>query len=193
MIGYLQGTIQKKFAKNVILNTGNVGYLVNLTAPLLEKCSAGKTLELYIFTKVREDDISLYGFITVEELEFFKTVLNVNGVGPKIALEILSQDTAKTKAAILSNDILYLSKIPGIGKKTAERIIVELKNKLDWVDAIRPHGNLQNQETQGTHEEAVEALSGLGYQRFEILKMLQKMPTEITSTEEIITYFLKNN
>ena len=190
MIGYLNGTIQKKFAKNIILNTGNVGYLVNLTAPLLEKCSAGKTLELYIFTKVREDDISLYGFISVEELEFFKTVLNVNGVGPKIALEILSQDTSKTKAAILSNDILYLSKIPGIGKKTAERIIVELKNKLDWVDSMRQHANL---EVQGTHEEAVEALSGLGYQRFEILKMLQKMPAEITVTEEIITYFLKNN
>ncbi len=190
MIGYLNGTIQKKFTKNIILSTGNIGYVVNITAPLLEKWSVGKPLELYIFTKVREDDISLYGFIKVEELEFFKTVLNVNGVGPKIALEILSQDTSKTKAAILSNDILYLSKIPGIGKKTAERIIVELKNKLDWVDSMRSHGNLEN---QATHEEAVEALFGLGYQRFEILKLLKKMPEEITVTEEIITYFLKNN
>ncbi len=191
MIGYLQGTIQKKLQKNIILNTGNVGYVVNLANPLLEKCSEGKTLELYIFTKVREDDISLYGFVKIEELEFFKTVLNVNGVGPKTALEILSQDMDKTKAAILSNDILFLSKIPGIGKKTAERIIVELKNKLDWVDSMRLHGTLDDE--QKTNEEAIEALLTLGYQRFEIGKILKKMPAEITTTEDIVTYFLKNN
>lgn len=190
MIGYLQGTIQKKLPKSIILNTGNVGYLVNVPTPLYEKCSEGKILELYIFTKVREDDISLYGFTKIEELEFFKTVLNVNGVGPKIGLEILSQDMEKTKAAILSNNILFLSKIPGIGKKTAERMIVELKNKLDWVDSMRLHGDLQNNET---NEEAIEALTGLGYQRFEISKILKNMPGSITTTEEIVTYFLKNN
>lgn len=190
MIGYLQGTIQKKLPKSIILNTGNVGYAVNITTPLLEKCSEGKSLELYIYTKVREDDISLFGFVKVEELEFFKTVLNVNGVGPKTALEILSQDMDKTKAAILSNNLLFLSKIPGIGKKTAERIILDLKNKLDWVDTMRMHGNLEDEET---HEEALEALFGLGYQRFEVIKMLKKMPPEITKTEDIVTYFLKNN
>ncbi len=191
MIGYLQGTIQKKLGKNIILNTGNVGYMVNLPAPLLEKCREGKLLELYIYTKVREDDISLYGFTKIEELEFFKTVLNVNGVGPKTALDILSQDIDKTKAAILSNNILFLSKIPGIGKKTAERIIVELKNKLDWVDSMRLHGDLENGET--SNEEAVEALLGLGYQRFEIMKILKKMPAGMSTTEAIVTYFLKNN
>jgi len=191
MIGYLQGIIQKKLPKNIILNTGSVGYVVNLAGPLLEKCTEGKNLELYVYTKVREDDISLFGFAKIEELEFFKTVLNVNGVGPKTALEILSQDMDKTKAAILSNDILFLSKIPGIGKKTAERIIVELKNKLDWVDSMRLHKDLKTDETKS--EEAVEALVGLGYQRFEIAKILKKMPEEITTTEEIITYFLKNN
>lgn len=191
MIGYLQGTIQKKLGKNIILNTGNVGYVVNLPAPLLEKCHEGKLLELYIYTKVREDDISLYGFTKTEDLEFFRTVLNVNGVGPKTALEILSQDIDKTKAAILSNNILFLSKIPGIGKKTAERIIVELKNKLDWVDSMRLHGDLEDGET--SNEEAVEALVGLGYQRFEIMKILKKMPAGMTTTEEIVTYFLKNN
>lgn len=190
MIGYLQGTIQKKLPKSIILNTGNVGYAVNVPGPLLEKCAEGKMLELYVYTKVREDDISLFGFRTVEELEFFKTVLNVNGVGPKTALEILSQDMDKTKAAILSNNLLFLSKIPGIGKKTAERIVVELKNKLDWVDSMRLHGNLENEET---NDEAIEALLGLGYQKFEIVKILKKMPPEITTTEDVVTYFLKNN
>jgi Holliday junction DNA helicase RuvA len=190
MIGYLQGTIHKKLAKNIILNTGSVGYVVNVAGPLLEKCREGKILELFIFTKVREDDISLYGFPTVEELEFFKTVLNVNGIGPKIALEMLSQDMDKTKTAILSNDILFLNKIPGIGKKTAERIIVELKNKLDWVDSMRLHGSTQEKET---NEEAIEALAGLGYQRFEITRILKNLPAEITTTEDIVTYFLRNN
>lgn len=193
MIGYLQGTIKKKLAKNIILNTGDVGYVVNVPGPLLEKCAEGKKLELYIFTKVREDDISLYGFVTIEELEFFKTVLNVNGVGPKTALEILSQDMDKTKAAILSNNLLFLSKIPGIGKKTAERIIVELKNKLDWVDSMRLHANLENEDGGEANDEAIEALIGLGYQRFEIVKILKKMPDVITKTEDIVTYFLKNN
>ena len=193
MIGYLQGTIKKKLPKAIILNTGNVGYVVNVTAPLLEKCAEGKTLELYIFTKVREDDISLYGFNKIEELEFFKTVLNVNGVGPKTALEILSQDMDKTKAAILSNNLLFLSKIPGIGKKTAERIIVELKNKLDWVDSMRIHSNLENEDSNEANEEAIQALVGLGYQRFEIQKILTKMPQDLTKTEDVVTYFLKNN
>lgn len=191
MIGYLQGTIHKKLGKAIILNTGNVGYVVHLPTPLLEKCVEGKPIELYIFTKVREDDISLFGFIKIEELEFFKTVLNVNGVGPKTALEILSQNINKTKAAILSNDILFLSKIPGIGKKTAERIILDLKNKLDWVDTMRLHGDIENHTE--TNEEAIEALLSLGYQRFQITKTLQKMPATILKTEEIVTYFLKNN
>lgn len=190
MIGYLNGTIQKKLGKTIILNTGNVGYSVNVPAPLLEKCSEGKSLELYIYTKVREDDISLFGFVKTEELEFFKTLLNVSGVGPKTGLEILSQDMNKTKAAILSNDILFLSKIPGIGKKTAERIIVDLKNKLDWVDSMRLHGDLENSET---NEEAIEALIGLGFQRFEISGILKKLPPDITTTEDIVTYFLKNH
>jgi len=192
MIGYLQGTIHKKLPKTIILNTGNIGYIVYLPTPLLEKCAEGKDLELYIYTKVREDDISLFGFKTVDELEFFKTMLNVNGVGPKTALEILSHDTDKTKAAILSNDLAFLSKIPGIGKKTAERIVMELKNKLDWVDSMRLHGNVETEAVE-TNEEAIEALAGLGYQKFEVIKILKKMPVELTKTEDIVTYFLRNN
>ena len=188
MIGYLNGTIQKKFAKSLILNTGNVGYLVNIPTPLAEKCSTKDKMELYVYTKVREDDISLFGFETIEELDFFKTVLNVNGVGPKTALEILSQNLDKTKAAILSGNILYLSKIPGIGKKTAERIIVELKNKLDWVDTMRLHTQLD----QTANEEAIEALLGLGYQKFQVMRILEKMPEAIVKTEAVVTYVLKN-
>ena len=177
-------------AKGVILDTGNVGYLVHLPAPLLEKAAEKSDAEFYIHTKVREDDISLYGFETIGELDFFKTLLNVNGIGPKLGLEILSQNPEKVKSALISGDLHFLTKIPGIGKKTAERIIVELKGKIDWSDVSlsRAHASLDTPHG----EEAVEALAGLGYQKSEISRTLKGMPEDITKTEDIITYFLKN-
>lgn len=188
MIAYLTGTVLKKLPKGIVVNTGNVGYLVHISESSLQKITENESIELFIHTKVREDDISLYGFETGEELDFFKTVLNVNGIGPRIALEILSHDLSRTKGAILSNDLLYLTKIQGIGKKTAERIVIELKNKLDWAEAKRPHHNISPQ----VNEESVSALLGLGYQKFEVTRVLKDLPENIIKTEEIITYFLQN-
>ena len=188
MIAYLTGTVLKKLPKSIVVNTGNIGYLVHISESKWQKIAADEQIELFIHTKVREDDISLYGFETGEELEFFKTVLNVNGIGPKIALEILSHDLSSTKGAILSNDLLYLTKIPGIGKKTAERMVVELKNKLDWAEASRPHHKISLQ----VNEESVSALVSLGYQKFEVMRVLKNLPENIVKTEEIITYFLQN-
>jgi Holliday junction DNA helicase RuvA len=190
MIAYLSGKIRKRLEKGIILDTGNVGYLVHLPAPLLEKSAEKSDAEFYIYTKVREDDISLYGFETVGELDFFKTLLNVNGIGPKLGLEILSQNPEKVKAALMSGDLLFLTKIPGIGKKTAERIVVELKGKISWEDISlsRAHGSLE----QPFGEEAVQALTGLGYQKFEINRILKDMPSVISKAEDVITYFLKN-
>lgn len=188
MIGYLNGTVQKKLIKSLILKTDHIGYLVFIPAQLLEKTKENEPLELYIHTKVREDDISLYGFESFTELEFFKTVLGVNGIGPKLALEILSQPLEKTKMAIINKDLLFLSKIPGIGKKTAERIVVELQNKItvEDIDVLR------NDERTNLHQDAFSALESLGYQRFEIQRILKNVPENITETEEVITYFLRN-
>ncbi|MBU0667974.1 Holliday junction branch migration protein RuvA [Patescibacteria group bacterium] len=188
MIAYLQGTVQKKFEKSIILVAGQVGYLVHLAGPVIEKINEKEEIELFIQTKVREDDISLYGFETIEQLELFKAVTNVSGIGPKIGLEILSADPAKIKSAIAGKDVAYLSKIPGIGKKTAERLIVELKNKVDW-DIIE---NLHTEEEKDLNNDIITALSGLGYQRYEINRVLKKMPENITEVEEAITYFLRN-
>ena len=188
MIAYLIGTIQKKLPKNIIINTGKVGYLVNVSAPLLEKLNEKDEIELYIHTKVREDDISLYGFENFSELEFFKTLLNVNGIGPKLGLEIISHHPDRAKAAIISGDIPFLSKIPGIGKKTAERIIVELKNKLELQDITRLHNEIE----KDIHQDVINALESLGYQKFEIIRILKKLPDKMAKTEDIITYFLQN-
>lgn len=188
MIAYLQGTILKKIPKAVILDTGNVGYLVYLSAPLLEKIKEKDQAEFFIYTKVREDDISLFGFETFNELEFYKILLSVNGIGPKLAMEILSQNTDKVKSAIIGGDLAYLSKIPGIGKKTAERIVVELKNKVELADISRLHAKIEHT----VEDEVIDALQNLGYQKFEVMRVLKNAPAELIEAEAIITYFLQN-
>lgn len=188
MIAFLKGAVKKKLTRSIILDTGDIGYEVYISQPLHEKIGEDDATELFIHTRVREDDISLYGFETFGEIEFFKTLLSINGIGAKLALEILSKNPENVKAAILEKDIAYLNKIPGIGKKTAERIIVELKNKIDWKDVARAPGGLRTE----VNDDAVEAIMNLGYQKFEINKVLKDLPKEIEQAEEIITYFLRN-
>lgn len=188
MIAYLKGTVKAKLPKNIILDTGNIGYLVNITLPLLEKITEADLLELYIYTRVLEDDISLFGFDTISDLSFFKTLIAVNGVGAKTAMEIMSQNTDKVKSALVNSDLAFLTHIPGIGKKTAERLVVELKSKVSLEDIGRLHQNIETKVS----DDAFNAIMSLGYQRYEISKILKNLPTEITRVEEIITYFLRN-
>ena len=187
MIAYLQGKILQKNKQSIILLTGQIGYEVFVSKLRIEELAKGKNIELFIYTKVREDEITLFGFETIEQIDFFKDLISVNGIGPKIALEILSNNIDQTKNAIMLENTAFLSKIPGIGKKTAERIIVELKNK------VQP-GELSAlpEDLETKFEEVLGALSNLGYQRGEIFKILKNLPKEITSSEEIITYFLKH-
>lgn len=186
MIAYLQGQVLKKLDKQIILDTGKVGYLVNVGAPLLQEIEENDNLELFIYTKVREDDLSLFGMKTIEEYEFFKSLLTIPGVGPKLAMDILAVPIESMKGAILNEDTNAISKIPGIGKKTAERIVVELKGKVE----------IGGRTYQGlgpkVDEDAEEALANLGYQKGLIQKVISRMPKEIKETEEIIKYFLKN-
>jgi holliday junction DNA helicase RuvA len=190
MIAYINGKIIKKAQNGFIVDTGAIGYLVHITASTRDKFAEKETVELFVHTKVREDDISLYGFETTGELEFFQMLLNVNGIGPKLALEMLSQNPEKVKSAILTNDLDYLTKIPGIGKKTAERIVVELKSKITVsdLDLSRIHGGTEKEISN----DAVNALMGLGYQRYEIISVLKELPDSVKKVEEIVTYFLRN-
>ena len=188
MIAYLQGTVKKKFEKSLILDTGNIGYLIYTPISVIEKVNEKEDTELYIFTKVREDDISLYGFESLEQQKFFEAVISISGIGPKLGLEILSQNQDNVKSAIVSKDIEFLSNIPGIGKKTAERLVIELKNKID-IDITIDH---THQGLQEESDDAINAIMGLGYSRFEINQILKKIPEEITEVEDIVTYFLRN-
>lgn len=188
MIASIEGTITKKTDKGVIVDTGNIGYFVALPSSIHENLKEKEEAFFYIDTRVREDDISLYGFETWEQIELFKAVTSISGVGPKIGLELLSSDPEKIKAAIVNKDVEALTKVPGIGKKSAERLIVELKNKVDWDITTSTHQGLGRPED----DDAVQAIMGLGYHKHEVKEILKKMPEDITTPEEVVAYFLQN-
>ncbi len=187
MIAYLKGKIIHKDLSSIIVENNGIGYLVNLPKTLQEKAQLNSTDSFFIYTKVREDDISLFGFASSEELDFFKTLISVNGIGPKTALEILSNDSNQIKNAIVQENAAFLSKIPGIGRKSAERLIVELKNKVQPSEL-----QIISDSLEAKLEEVMSALIGLGYQRSEIYRVIKAAPAELTESEELITFFLKN-
>ncbi len=181
MIAHLKGKVLKKTDKGIILAPDNIGYFVHITKDLL--ATTEKEVEFFIHTNIKEDAQDLYGFVNYEDLEFFVLLLSVKGIGPKVALEIMNIPTEKLKPAITSEDEIFICKVPGIGKKTAKRLILELKDKIETDQIHTPFAS---------HSEAIDALLKLGYQRKDITKNLNEIPDEITKTEEIITYFLKN-
>lgn len=190
MISYLSGLIIDKDEKSLTVLTGGIGYRVFSTTDLLTEAKEDQKIQLFIHTAVREDNISLYGFQKKEELKFYEQLLGVSGIGPKMAMDILATPLSMTKNAILSEDIALLTKIKGLGKKTAERLCLELKNKIEPVISSSP--------TEGTsapaiHEDAVLALESLGYERYQILKFVSELPANIKKTEDIVKSFLKTS
>lgn len=187
MIAHLSGKVRSKSDRAVVLSVSGTGYLVYVARSILEKIQPGEDHELHIHTHVREDDISLYGFLTHDEWQLFKLLLTVSGIGPKSALEILNAPLAKVRQAIAKKDASFLTQIPGIGRKTAERIIVDLQGKIQEAlieEAAEP--------MDGNNEDIVQALVSLGYHRHKVLDGLTKIPQEIKDEEAIIKYFLKN-
>lgn len=191
MIAYLKGKILKKTDKGIILSTGNIGYFVHMPSPLLETKKNLGEAEFFIHSHIREDAFDLYGFQTESELNFFKDLISINGIGPKLAIEIFSVPIAKIKAAIVNEDTDFICEIRGIGQKTAKRIVLELKSKIEKEST----GNLDtsySKDSKDLNSDAIEALLRLGYDRKQIAQTLRTIPKNTTKAEEIITYFLKN-
>ena len=186
MIGYINGLIIDKNEKSLLVLAQSIGYNISATTELIANAKVDQKIQLFIHTSVREDDISLYGFLKKEELVFFEQLISVSGIGPKMAMEILSTPLQLTQQAILNGDDGLLTKIKGLGKKTAGRLILELKNK------ITPISIDGKQAISSTYnEDAIEALVGLGYEKFQVIKILADVPSEINETEDVIKYFLK--
>jgi Holliday junction DNA helicase RuvA len=199
MIAFVKGSIEDIAEDNVILDTGGIGYNIKISGQTAAALPGiGKEVKLYTYTCVREDAFLLYGFLSRDELEIFKKLITVNGIGPKGGLSILSVMSADDlRFAIMSGDAKAISKAPGIGAKTAGRVILDLKDKISLDDTLIKRemndyaGNVPAGNSAGN--EAVEALIALGYQPGDALRAVKKVnPTQEADAETILKLALKN-
>jgi len=178
MISHLKGTVIYKDLKTLVLDCNGVGYKVSPTIDPLAKAVLGEVFELWTYTVVREDVLDLYGFASKEELDFFELLLSVSGIGPKSALSILSLASLPAlQSAITTGDTTHLTKVSGIGKKNAEKIVLELKGKL----------KTEGFEGMGFKDEVdvIEALKALGYSHKDARDAIKDMPSELSVQEKI--------
>ena len=187
MISYLEGKIIGKNEKFIVINAGGVGYRIFSHQVILEKMPAiGQNIGVWTHLYVREDTLDLYGFTEREELEFFETLISISGIGPKSALGILEvAPVASLKQAIVSEDETFFTKVSGVGKKTAQRLILELKNKL--AKTITPIKGSDSAEMA----EAMDALVSLGYKERDARKVLQETAKDIRGVEAKVKAALK--
>ncbi len=171
MIAYLSGKIIEKEINYIILNVNDVGYKIYISHQLLQKLSLNTKTSLWIHLVVRENLLDLYGFEIKEEKIFFEKLISISGVGPKSALLIMSiSDLNELKQAIVNENIQFLTSVPGIGKKSAERIIIELKDSLEQIKK----DNYNSTE----YADVVDALISLGYSKQKVLKAISQIKTE---------------
>lgn len=192
MLAYIKGILDTKAKGMVIVDVGGLGYKIFMSDTSIEKLgNIGEQVKIHTYYKVREDDISIYGFNTKEELRMFELMISVSGIGSKTALVVLSILTPEDFAiAVVSNDVKTITKVPGIGAKSAQRMILELKDKLK-AEAIEGeiHENnkaIKKQQNNENVDEAITALQVLGYLRKDIEKALEKIDLTDLSLEDII-------
>ena len=192
MISYIKGTITHKGETFVVLECQGIGYKISVSDTTLSRLDQQQETMLYTFLYVKEDSISLFGFLTEQEQSLFERLLSVSGIGPKGALGFLSQMTPQEIVlAIVSEDIRALTKAPGVGKKTAQRLVLELKDKVKAEDALKEAHLEQKQENSGAKWEAIEGLTALGYSKSEAVKAVHASYQEGLSVEEILKLALK--
>lgn len=199
MLAYVKGSLEIKTKGYIVVETNGIGYKIFMPESTIEKLGAvGEKIKIFTFMRVREDDVSLYGFLTNEELRMFELLLSVSGIGAKGALTILSNITPSQFAlAVISNDVGMLKKLPGIGPKTAQRTILELKDKLKKEQEIAVSTEEESSFQEAILEEekvseAVSALQVLGYSKKEIVQALEKVDMKSLSVEDIIRKGLGN-
>ncbi len=194
MIGKLTGTILEKNQPELLLEVGGIGY--EILCPMSSFYAMGDEVNISLYTHltVKEDSHTLYGFISKDEKTIFRELIRVNGVGPKVALAILSHlDIGSLMSAVANDDDVLLAKTPGIGKKTAQKLIVELKDRLEKLNLIKA----SNQATtisgnNPNSNQALAALQSLGFKVKEAEKMIAGVGNNTFSTEELIRHALQN-
>lgn len=190
MLAYIKGTLEMKFENYIVIDVGGLGYKVFMSEKAIEEVgNIGDIVKVHTHYHVREDDISIYGFKNNDELKMFELLLGVSGIGAKSAINMLSNITPSSFAlAVITNDTSKLVKIPGIGAKSAARIVLELKDKLKTIEATKQDNEEIKTAIKDDNKltEAISALQVLGYNRKEIEKVLEKIDTDALSLEDII-------
>ena len=194
MFAYIKGNLEEKYADYVVIDVGGVGYKIFMASSSISAMvECGNVVKIHTYYHVREDNISLYGFVTKEELKLFELLLSVSGIGAKTAIAILSHITPSSFAlAVITDDVKKLTELPGIGKKGAQRIILELKDKLKSAESLIDTAEVVPVvKNESIDEDAVSALLILGYSKKDIESVLLKIDLTGMSTEDIIKNGLK--
>lgn len=197
MLAYIKGTLEMKMTGYVVIDVGGLGYKVFMTDSGIESLgNIGEVVKVHTYYKVREDDVSIFGFNTLEELKMFELLISVSGVGAKTAITMLSScEPTQFAIAIISEDVNTLKQIPGIGAKSAQRIILELKDKIKKEQQIQELTRASKTtktkleitiDNNEKIDEAIAALQVLGYNKKEIEKAFAKIDTKDVSTEDLI-------
>jgi len=185
MIGYLTGEVFEVLDNNIILLVNGVGYKVFPTSRFLEKSKKGKRVEFYITSVIKEDSFDLYGFESNEEKKLFELIIGVSGIGPKTGLGILSKGKINDiMDAISDGNTAFFSGVPRLGKKNAQKLIIELRNKTGDINSLT---FVESKE----REELMQALKGFGYQEKEIISILPEIEKSDDKIEQKITFALK--
>jgi holliday junction DNA helicase RuvA len=186
MIAELQGKISSIKPNSAVVMVGGIGYQVFASTYTLGILAGQEDVHLHIHTHVREDALLLYGFLNEAEKAMFELLIGVSGIGPKVALSILSiADTKTLRTAVVHRDPSILTRVSGVGKKMAERIILELQNKVEA-------GDLTDHEEARADQEAFEALAALGYSVTQAREALKSVPSDVTDLSSRIRQALKN-
>lgn len=193
MFAYIKGSLEVKSINYVVVENNGIGYKIYMSSKSIGTIgNIGEQVKVHIHYHVREDDISLYGFNSEEELRMFEILINVSGVGVKSALTMLSDITPSSFAlAVINDDVTRLTKVPGVGKKTAQRLILELKDKLKSEDIASEKIEVEEKKNNNINNDAIVALQVLGYSKKEAETVLEKIDTNGLSIEETIKQALK--
>ena len=196
MYAYLKGTLEEVTEDNIVVEVNGIGYNVKVSGTTVDMLPGmGNEVKIYTYTLVREDAFSLYGFLTRDDLEIFKKLITVNGIGPKGGLAILSVMSADAlRFAIMAGDAKAIAKAPGVGNKTAERVILDLRDKISLEDTLAGLGTpAETAQSQGAQaldnvmkKEAIEALVALGYSAADATAAVKKVELTEDSTVELI-------
>jgi Holliday junction DNA helicase RuvA len=190
MIAFIRGKIIAKRTGSIIIETNNLGYQIFIGEKNWESLQPDQTVELFIYHNVREDTEDLYGFSNLDELSLFELLISVSGVGPKSALSVLSLASAEQiKQAIILGDESLLTQVSGIGKKTAQRLILELKNKISGLPLDLANGSILNSNVD---QDDLEALLALGYSLPKARQALAKIDQQITDPAQRLKLALQN-